>query len=135
MKRGWEWDLDDFTVNQFGHPYQGNNYFTAGRANGLDYWESAALMASAAARGSISARRTRPRSTISSTRRSAASRRRDVHRAAWLIRDTHATGKSRLWKEIGATVIDPVTGNRFRSGDASRVMEMPSDMVPSSRWR
>jgi hypothetical protein len=28
MKRGWEWDLDDFAVNQIGHPYQGNNYFT-----------------------------------------------------------------------------------------------------------
>src|SRR6185436_9766108 len=21
MKRGWEWDLDDFAVNQIGHPY------------------------------------------------------------------------------------------------------------------
>ena len=31
MKRGWEWDLDDFAVNQIGHPYQGNNYFTTGR--------------------------------------------------------------------------------------------------------
>src|SRR5436190_18430863 len=29
MKRGWEWDLDDFVVNQIGHPYQGNNYFNA----------------------------------------------------------------------------------------------------------
>src|SRR5262245_12945052 len=33
MKRGWEWDLDDFAVNQIGHPYQGNNYFNSGRAN------------------------------------------------------------------------------------------------------
>ena len=24
---GWVWDLDDFVVNQIGHPYQGNNYF------------------------------------------------------------------------------------------------------------
>ena len=45
MRRGWEWDLDDFVVNQIGHPYQGNNYFTAGRANGLDFWESSALTA------------------------------------------------------------------------------------------
>jgi hypothetical protein len=29
MKNGWVWDLDDFGVNQFGHPYQGNNYFTS----------------------------------------------------------------------------------------------------------
>ncbi len=25
MKQGWVWDLDDFVVNQVGHPYQGNN--------------------------------------------------------------------------------------------------------------
>src|SRR5262245_26200635 len=29
MQQGWVWDLDDFTVNQIGHPYQGNNYFNA----------------------------------------------------------------------------------------------------------
>src|SRR4030095_9604228 len=45
MKRGWEWDLDEFVVNQIGHPYQGNNYFTTGRANGLSYWESAGVTA------------------------------------------------------------------------------------------
>jgi hypothetical protein len=55
------------------------------------------------------------------------------HRAAWLVRDPHKTGKSRLWNEIGATVLDPVTGyNRFVSGDASKVGEKPEDMVPSS---
>ena len=26
MKQGWVWDLDDFEVNQIGHPYQGSNY-------------------------------------------------------------------------------------------------------------
>jgi len=55
------------------------------------------------------------------------------HRAAWLVRDPHKTGKSRLWSEIGATAIDPVTGaNRFISGDASRVTDKPRDMVPAS---
>jgi hypothetical protein len=35
--------------------------------------------------------------------------------------------------EIGATVLDPVTGyNRFRRGDASRIEEKPADMVPSA---
>jgi len=45
MKHGWVWDLDDFEVNQIGHPYQGNNYYTSGRANGLSFYESAALTA------------------------------------------------------------------------------------------
>ena len=45
MQQGWVWDLDDFTVNQVGHPYQGSNYYTAGRANGLSFYESAAVAA------------------------------------------------------------------------------------------
>jgi hypothetical protein len=54
------------------------------------------------------------------------------HRAAWLVRDTHATGSGRTWREIGATALDPITGvNRFIRGDASRVTEKPADMVPS----
>ena len=45
MQQGWVWNLDDFTVNQVGHPYQGNNYFKTGRANGLSFYESAAVTA------------------------------------------------------------------------------------------
>ena len=45
MEQGWVWDLDDFAVNQVGHPYQGNNYFNTGRANGLSFYESAAVTA------------------------------------------------------------------------------------------
>src|SRR4029450_2851454 len=45
MKRGWEGELDGFAGNQIGHPCQGNNYCTTGRANGLNYWESAAMTA------------------------------------------------------------------------------------------
>jgi len=48
------------------------------------------------------------------------------------VRNTEKTGKSRMWSEIGAMAIDPVTGyNRFRSGDASQVTAKPADMVPS----
>ena len=55
------------------------------------------------------------------------------HRAAWLVRDTRATGRGRLWREIGATALDPVTGfNRFRTGDAKRITDKPADMVPST---
>jgi hypothetical protein len=56
-----------------------------------------------------------------------------LHRVAWVIRDPGKTGSGRMWNEIGATVLDPVTGyNRFRRGDASRVAEKPADMVPSA---
>ena len=56
-----------------------------------------------------------------------------LHRTAWLVRNTTATGKGRMAREIAATVIDPLTGaTRFVTGDASRVVDKPSAMVPSS---
>jgi hypothetical protein len=134
MKRGWEWDLDDFVVNQIGHPYQGNNYFTAGRANGLNFWESSAVTAFGSGtweyfgetnQGSLN--------DFLNTTLGGIALGEMFHRAAWLVRDTRATGRPRLMKEILATAIDPLTGvNRFVSGDASRVVDKPADMVPSA---
>src|SRR3954463_8796672 len=43
LRLGWEWDEDAFTTNMFAHPYHGGLYFNAGRANGLDYFESVPL--------------------------------------------------------------------------------------------
>ena len=133
MKRGWEWDLDEFTVNQFGHPYQGNNYFTAGRANGLDFWESAALTAFGSGTWEYFGETNQASlNDFVNTTLGGIALGEMFHRAAWLVRNTEKTGKSRLWSEIGATALDPVTGyNRFVSGDASRVSAKPPDMVPS----
>lgn len=36
----WVWDNDEFYINQLYHPYQGSMYFVAGRANGLNFWQS-----------------------------------------------------------------------------------------------
>jgi len=37
----WEWEVSDsFTVNQIGHPAQGLMYFSAGRANGFNFYQS-----------------------------------------------------------------------------------------------
>jgi hypothetical protein len=133
MQRGWEWDLDDFTVNQFGHPYQGNNYFTAGRANGLSYWESAALTAFGSGTWEYFGETNQASlNDFVNTTLGGIALGEMFHRAAWLVRDPHKSGKSRLWNEIAATAIDPVGGyNRFQSGDASRPADKPADMVPS----
>lgn len=45
LTSAWVWDQDEFNINQIGHPYQGSFYFVAGRANGLDYWQSLLLAA------------------------------------------------------------------------------------------
>jgi hypothetical protein len=133
MEQGWVWDLDDFGVNQIGHPYQGSNYFTAGRANGLSYWESAGITAFGSGTWEYFGETNHASmNDLINTTLGGMAIGEMLHRTAWLVRDTRATGRGRTWREIGATVIDPVTGaNRFLSGDASRVTDKPAEMVPS----
>jgi Domain of unknown function (DUF3943) len=134
MKNGWVWDLDDFEVNQIGHPYQGNNYFTSGRANGLSFYESAALTAFGSGTWEYFGETNLPSvNDFINTTLGGIALGEMFHRAAWLVRDTQATGRGRLWREIGATALDPLTGlNRFRTGDAKRIVDKPAEMVPST---
>ena len=134
MEQGWVWDLDDFTVNQIGHPYQGNNYFTTGRANGLSFYESAAVTAFGSATWEYFGETNHASlNDFINTTLGGIALGEMFHRTAWLVRDTRATGRGRLWREIGATALDPITGaNRFIRGDASRVTDKPADMVPSN---
>jgi len=134
MENGWVWDLDDFTVNQIGHPYQGSNYFNSGRANGLSFYESAAVAAFGSSTWEYFGETNKPSlNDFINTTLGGIALGEMFHRAGWLVRNTHATGKGRLWSEIGAMALDPVTGyNRFRTGDASRVTDKPADLVPSS---
>jgi hypothetical protein len=134
MENGWVWDLDDFVVNQIGHPYQGNNYFNAGRANGLSFYESAAVTAFGSATWEYFGETNKPSlNDFINTTLGGIALGEMFHRTAWLVRDPRAAGRGRLWREIAATAIDPVTGvNRFITGDASRESEKPSELVPSS---
>ena len=138
MKQGWVWDLDDFTVNQFGHPYQGNNYFTTGRANGLSFWESAALTAFGSGTWEYFGETNQASlNDFINTTLGGIALGEMFHRTAWLVRDTHGDRAARACgRRSGATAIDPMTGvNRFISGDASRVSEKPAEMVPSRSGR
>ncbi len=133
METGWVWDLDDFTVNQIGHPYQGNNYFTSGRANGLSFYESAALTAFGSATWEYFGETNKPSvNDFINTTLGGIALGEMFHRVAWLVRDTGKTGKGRLWSEIGATALDPIRGiNRFLRGDSDRVNDKPASLVPS----
>ena len=134
MENGWVWDLDDFVVNQFGHPYQGNNYFNTGRSNGLSFYESAAVTAFGSATWEYFGETNHASmNDFINTTLGGIALGEMFHRAAWLVRDTRATGRGRLWREIGGTVLDPITGvNRFLTGDSSRVVDKPPEMVPSN---
>jgi hypothetical protein len=134
MEHGWVWDLDDFVVNQIGHPYQGSNYFNAARANGLSFYESAAATAFGSATWEYFGETNRPSlNDFINTTLGGIALGEMFHRTAWLIRNPASSGRGRLWGEIGAMAFDPVTGaNRFITGDASRVSSKPPDMIPSN---
>ena len=134
MENGWVWDLDDFVVNQIGHPYQGSNYYNTGRANGLSFYESAAIAAFGSATWEFYGETNKASlNDFINTTLGGIAIGEVLHRTAWLVRDPRKSGSARLWSEIGATVVDPVTGyNRFRTGDAARLTDKPPDMVPSA---
>ena len=134
MEHGWVWDLDDFAVNQIGHPYQGSNYFNTGRANGLGFYESAAVAAFGSGTWEYFGETNKASlNDFINTTMGGIALGEMFHRAAWLIRDTKATGKKRLWSELAATVVDPVTGgNRFLSGDDGQVGDRPAELQPTS---
>ena len=102
MEHGWVWDLDDFVVNQVGHPYQGSNYFNTGRANGLSFYESAAVTAFGSSTWEYFGETNKPSlNDFINTTLGGIALGEMFHRAAWLVRDPRATGRGRLWRKSG----------------------------------
>ncbi len=134
MKQGWVWDLDDFGVNQIGHPYQGNNYYNAARGHGLSFWESAGVTAFGSGTWEYFGETNHASvNDLINTTLGGMAIGEVLHRTAWLVRDPRASGRRRMTTEIAAMVIDPVTGGlRFASGDATRLSDKPAEMVPSA---
>ena len=131
MERGWEWDLDDFAVNQIGHPYQGNNYFTTGRANGMNFWESAGLTAFGSSTWEYFGETNQASlNDFINTTLGGIALGEMLYRTAWLVRNTSKAPRNA--NEILALALDPMTGlNRYLTGDAKRVHEKPPEVVPS----
>lgn len=134
LRRGWEFDLDDFQVNQFGHPYQGSNYYNAGRAHGLTFWESAAVTAFGSATWEYLGETNRASvNDFVNTTMGGIALGEMFHRVGWLIRDPQSTGGRRLRKELLAMAVDPITGiTRLTSSDRRRLSARPTDVIPSS---
>jgi len=133
LKYGYIFDDNQFGVNQFGHPYQGGMYFNAGRANGLNYWESAMMSAMGSFtweccgetnRGSIN--------DFYSTTMGGMVLGEVFHRMAGLVRDSTVTS-GRTKKELLALGIDPIGGAvRAINGDWGKVQPNPPDQRPDS---
>lgn len=133
IQAGFEWDPNSFTTNQFAHPYHGHLYFSAGRSNGYNYWESGMW----AFGGSLvweMAGETFPGAINDwvSTSVGGMAIGESTFRLASLIRDNSATGAGRTFREIGATVVNPISGfSRLFRGEWGKVGPNPPDRRPA----
>jgi hypothetical protein len=118
LNHDWVVDRDAFTVNQFGHPYQGSMYHTFARSAGLNYWESLAYTFAGSAFWEIAGETTPPSWNDQITTGIGGSFVGEaLYRMANLLLEKGG-GLSPGLRELGAAAISPATGfNRYAFGD------------------
>jgi hypothetical protein len=133
LKSGFEWDTNPWFVNQFGHPYQGSDYFTSGRAHGLSFWEASSVAAFGSATWEYFAENNRASlNDLVNTTLGGITLGEIRHRTAWLIRNPSLEGKGRKKRELIAAAIDPLGFlARTFSGDVNKVSRTPANLIPS----
>ncbi len=126
-RAGFEWDNNVFFVNNLRHPYQGAQYYGAGRANGYDFYQSSAF----AFIGSWLFEYTGESKPASyndwlNTAIGGISRGEALFRASGAVLDNESTGFMRLCREVGGLVILPARGfNRVITGESFQVHANP----------
>ncbi len=134
LSNGFEWDDNNFSTNQFAHPYHGSLYFNAARSNGFDYWESIPFTFGGSFLWEFFGETHHPSindwiaTSVGGTFLGEA-----LFRFSQSVTDNTATGSERTWREIGGFALNPVRGfNRLMTGEASKVHANPEDRHPSS---
>ncbi len=118
LRSSWGTDRDPFSINQFGHPYQGAMYHGFARSTGHDYWTSLGYTFAGSAVWEIAGERTLPSrndqvaSGIGGTFLGEA-----MFRMSQLVLE-QSGWMSPGWREAAATVIAPSSGfNRLVFGN------------------
>jgi hypothetical protein len=118
LRGPWVVDNDPFKVNQFAHPYQGSMYHAAGRATGLNYWQSAALTFAGSAMWEIAGEKTPPsRNDQIASGIAGSFLGEPLFRAARLALKSDSSVPP-AWREwVAGAVSPPVALNRLAYGD------------------
>ena len=111
-------DHDPFTINQLGHPYQGNIYFGFARSAGLDFWRSLAYSLGGSLLWETAGETTPPSlNDHINTAIGGAFIGEAAFRMASLLLEGGGE-KPGFWRELGAAILSPPTGfNRLVFGD------------------
>jgi len=132
MAQGFEWDPNSFSTNMFAHPYHGNLYYNSARNNGFDYWRSQAFAWGGSLLWEVAGETWRPAiNDWVMTSMGGIAIGEATYRAAVVIQDNAGHGADRIWREIAATILNPVAGfNRLINGDMWRVGPNPPEHTP-----
>lgn len=108
---GFEWDVDSFSTNQFGHPYQGGLYFAAARASNLGFWTSTLYAAVGSLQWEMFMETELPSyNDLVTTTFGGAIAGEVLYRLSSAVLDPSTSGAERVGREIAATLISPTVG-------------------------
>lgn len=115
----WVLDRDQFSVNQFLHPYGGTVYFGLARSASLNFWESFLYTGAGSFLWEIAGEKTPPSINDQiTTSFGGAFLGEPLFRIANLLLESDDNGKPGFWRELAAAVISPPTGfNRLAFGN------------------
>jgi hypothetical protein len=115
----WVYDSDTFSINQFGHPYQGSWYHGFARSAGLGYWEASAYTILGSFVWEEFGENTSPSINDQFTTGFGGSFLGEpLFRMASLLLESGDSGKPRWLRELGAFALSQSTGvNRLAYGD------------------
>lgn len=122
FRHGFIWDNDQLGTNTFLHPYNGNLYFNAGRANGYNFWQSELFSIGGSAMWELFMECEYPSTNdIIATPVGGAAIGETLFRASDAVLDDRTTGFERFGREAAAFVLSPMRGiNRIVTGQAWR---------------
>jgi hypothetical protein len=114
----WVLDNDQFSVNQFLHPYGGSVYYGLARSAGLNFWESFLYSSAGSFLWEMGGEKTDPSiNDMIATPIGGTFLGEPFFRMANLLLAS-GDGKPGFWRELGAAVISPPTGfNRLAFGE------------------
>jgi hypothetical protein len=132
LRRGWDFDTDEFMVNMLGHPYQGSMYYAAARDNGLGFWTGVPLTFFHSVMWEYFGETTQASiNDLVDTGLGGAALGEMFHRVAATIRNNEMGGSGRTLRELAALPFDPVGGlNRLVRGEWSRRGPNPEEHRP-----
>ena len=132
LATGFVWDRDDFSTNQFAHPYHGSAYFNAARDHGFGFWGASAFTLLGSLQWEFFGEQKLPSiNDLINTTMGGWAQGEAIYRLSSMLLDSRDTGTRRVAREVSAGLLNPIRGfNRAVRGDAWRSAPTPEDWQP-----